>query len=111
MFRYLLPILTCFCTSTSSIYAQESKVQVKQVLPSNVQRYTLDYEIPGFNLTSENIEMLNALDLSTVEFLRLETEDRLVDLPNSNYQVLLYAKNRLRKVLITNTLPLENEAH
>ena len=78
-------------------HSQTSKVRENHVAPTNTQRYGNDYEIVDFTLNTENRAILETLDLASIEHFRLDEADNLVPLPNSTYQVLLYAKNRVKK--------------
>ncbi len=105
----LLPVLLLIASTSITAYSQTSKVRENQSVPTNIQRYGNDYELVDFTLNTHNQSILETLDLASVEHLRLDTEDIIVSLPNSDYQILLYAKDRVRKPYFFNTTTKEPE--
>ena len=108
MLKHLLLSLVLSASIVS--FSQTSKNVEKQFVPTNAQRYGNDYEIIDFTPTSQNQTVIEMLDLKSIENLRQDSQDTIVTLPNSSYQILLYAKNRVNKSYYFNqTNELENE--
>lgn len=90
-------IIACLILLSYGLSAQTAKMAPTASIPTNVERYGVDYELK--NVTTPDPGILVQLNLNQYESLRQQTSDVEVNDPQNNVTIVLYAleKTRLKK--------------
>jgi len=87
-------IFVLFCIISLKVASQTDKKFEQQPPLTNSQRFLLDYEIKGWNLTIQDTVKLNKINLDTYEQSRKTADDIELFDQSSGLTILLYSVNR-----------------
>ncbi len=102
-----LLLFTTFCCVCIFGYTQ-TKTSSKPVELLNTERLKLDFDILDYEQSLENDQLLNSINLSTLENVRMDGTDTTINLANFPYTIIVFSRE---KTLVNKTNHFFPEGH
>lgn len=88
----------CLAISNYGISQSSQDVTSKQVIPvvvpTNIERYNIDYKLLDSTVLNGNLELLNQVDLDYLDSFRSPSSSIQVTDPNTGFEIILFHEKR-----------------